>query len=488
MKNTFDSYRAVLRHVGHITMATGILMATPLLLVPFDPASGRWLLPFLGPSLGALGLGFALSRIPPGQARRLSVGQDAVIVSLVWTLAVLLSALPFYLGGLLDFTGSVFESVSGWSTTGLTVLDVEETPRIYLLFRSMLQFYGGVGLVLILVSALSETFGLNLYSAEGHPDRLLPNLLASSRLILTIYLGYMAAGTLLFRVLGMDTFDALNHSMTSLSTGGFTTRAASLGHFNSLPLELACILLMVLGATAFPAHLLLLTGRVRTFLQLGETRLFLFLLALSVPAMGFAALKDAYAGTGPWVRAALFQTVSALTTTGFSTVDLTRWHPFPIFVIILLMVVGGGAGSTAGGIKLFRVHLLLMSLLWTLKGRFSPPHGVVQHKVRRPEGPVPADAPLVEHAGAYALCYLLLLAGGTGVLLAYGYPLQEALFEYASALGTVGLSLGVTAPGAPAPVLWAETLGMLFGRLEIFVFFIAALRLTKDVRAWNKRE
>jgi len=158
--------------------------------------------------------------------------------------------------------------MSGWTTTGLSVIDVANAPKIFLIFRSIIQFFGGVGIVLIVVSALSESFGMTLFASEGHNDKLLPNIAKSARLILKIYSGYFIAGTLLYITFGMPIFDAVNHSMAALSTGGFSTETLSIGAYNSLAIELVTVILMLLGSTNFYANMILVQGKFRDFSDL----------------------------------------------------------------------------------------------------------------------------------------------------------------------------------------------------------------------------
>ncbi len=174
------------------------------------------------------------------------------------------------LAGMLNFTQAYFEAMSGWTTTGLSVVDVTKAPMLFLFFRSVMQFFGGFGIVLVVVSALSESLGMRLYTAEGHNDKLLPNLAKSARMILKIYVGYFIAGTVLYVIFGMPVFDAVNHCMAALSTGGFSTKADSIGAYNSLPIELVTVILMLLGETNFFANMLLVRRKFRAFFRLGD--------------------------------------------------------------------------------------------------------------------------------------------------------------------------------------------------------------------------
>lgn len=481
-----DEYRLVLGYLGVLTMIIGIITLIPLVMLLAFPNESQLAFNFVIPGTTAVIVGYLMSRgVDLNKKYKLSLSQDAVIVVLTWGIACLFSSIPWLLSGQLNFTQAYFESVSGWTTTGLSVIDISQTPNIYLFHRSINLFFGGVGLVLVMVSALSATFGLRLYNSEGHSDRLLPNLLKSSRLIMTIYAGYILAGTLLYIFYGMNWFHAINNSIASVSTGGFGMTANSIGEYKSLPIELITIVLMILGATNFAANVLLFKKEnFKYFFRQSEWKFSLLLLGIGTPLLMFSSLKLLYESMGETFRIALFQAVSALTTTGFSTVSFSDWSAFPILILIILMIIGGGTNSTAGGMKQYRVYLMLKNFIWELRKKFKSNNLVNEDYYIRPDGKTYIQSIHITEASNYAFIYIVCLFIGTLILTFHGYPFQDSLFEFASALGTVGLSVGISMPTAPTVVLWAEIIGMLFGRLEIYVFFIALIKMMKDVKSY----
>lgn len=481
-----DEYRLVLGYLGVLTMIIGIITLIPLVMLLAFPNESKLAFNFVIPGITAVIVGYLMSRgVDLNKKYKLSLSQDAVIVVLTWGIACLFSSIPWLLSGQLNFTQAYFESVSGWTTTGLSVIDISQTPNIYFFHRSITQFFGGVGLVLVMVSALSATFGLRLYNSEGHSDRLLPNLLKSSRLIMTIYAGYILAGTLLYIFFGMNWFHGINNAIAAVSTGGFGVTINSIGEYQNLPVELVTIILMVLGSTNFAANLLLLKKEsFKRFFRQSELKFSLLLMGIGIPLFMFSSLKLLYESMGETFRIALFQTVSALTTTGFSTVSFSDWSAFPILILIILMIIGGGTNSTAGGMKQYRVYLMLKNFIWELRKKFKSNNLVNEDSYIRPDGKIYIQPIHITEASNYAFIYIVCLFMGTLILTFHGYPFQDSLFEFASALGTVGLSVGITLPTAPTVVLWTEILGMLFGRLEIYVFFIALIKMMKDVKSY----
>ncbi|MCL6598320.1 MAG: TrkH family potassium uptake protein [Alicyclobacillus macrosporangiidus] len=472
----------VLKFIGVMHMFVAGVIFLPFFLLLFYPEELNYAICFLLPAGLAWVVGFLLSKIYVPGDYRLSIGYDAIIVVGIWILATLFSAFPFMLAGMLYFTQAYFEAMSGWTTTRLSVIDVPNAPKLFLFFRSVIQFFGGVGIVLIVVSVLSESSGMRLYTSEWHNDKLLPNLAKSARMTLKIYSGYFLAGTLLYVTFGMPIFDAINHSMTSLSTGGFSTEFLSIGKYDSIAIELITVILMLLGAINFYAHFLIIWREFRAFFRLGETKLILFIIGVVVPIVAVMSLLTVYRSLSSALRISFFNVVSALTTTGFATVNYDNWPESALLVMIMLMIIGGGIGSTAGGIKLGRINLLVKQIGWSVRRKFMPERMVNKPVTYRPNGKTVISSELYSDSANYALTYLAILFVGTLILVGSGYSLQDSLFEFSSALGTVGLSVGLTTINTPPLVLWTMTFGMLFGRIEIFVIFSAIIKIMFKIK------
>jgi trk system potassium uptake protein len=411
----------------------------------------------------------------------LTIQEGGIIVLLAWAGAILFSALPFLITGQLNFTQAIFESTSGWTSTGLTVVDVTQTPRAFLLWRSIIQFVGGAGFSVIIHSAIIGPLGLGLFNAEGRSDKLLPNVTQSAKMIMVILISYTVAGVILYMLAGMNWFDAVNHSLTALSTAGFSTQPNSIGEFDRLSIELVSIILMILGGISFAAHYVLLNRHVKSFFQITELRLLFVLMLIYIPILTFLSLNQVYQDSSIALRRGVFQLVSALTTTGFSTVDLKTWNVFSRDLLLLPMLIGAMAGATSGGIKLYRFMILLKSLVWNIRGYFLPRRVVRENIVIRPEGPFFLKKNSIIETTNFVTLYFLFLVVGTTILMFYGHTLSDSLFEMASGLGGVGLSIGITAPDAPAIILWTLIVSMVMGRLEFFVLFFASIKIIKDI-------
>lgn len=473
----------IIGYTGVILIGLGIVLLLPLLILPAYPQEIYTAKYFLLSAAITIIIGIVAARkLKSEKTTSLTFQEGGVIVILSWFITALLSTLPFILSGMLNFTQATFEAVSGWTTTGLSVVDVTEAPNTFLLWRSIMQFFGGAGLSVVMVSAIIGPNGQGLYNAEGRTDKLLPNVRKSTKLIMTIYSGYVVSAIILYILAGMHWFDAINHAIAALSTGGFSTKEDSIGAFNSLPIEMITIVLMLLGTTNFGVHFLLLKGQFKAVFKSGEVRFLGFLLALAIPIVTFGALYTFYGTIGKAFRIASFEMITALSTTGFSIVGYEEWPLAAVFIMIILMIIGGGAGSTAGGLKLYRVYLLLKSLWWELKSYELPAKAIRKNYVWRSEGKYYVEQSHIIQTANFALIYMITYFIGVTIFLFYGYPLKESMFEFASTLGTVGLSVGLTSPDAPIGILWTQSAGMMLGRLEFIVIFFASIKLIRDVK------
>jgi trk system potassium uptake protein TrkH len=342
-----------------------------------------------------------------------------------------------------------------------------------------MQLAGGAGLAIIMLAAIAGPVGPGLYIAE-RSGQLVPHVRRSAKLIMVIYAGYALGGVLAYWLAGMNLFDAINHAFPAVSTGGFSTQPESIGHWDSAVIESVSIVLMLLGNLNFLTAYWLLHGKFKAVYRNGEVRL----MAVLIPACALVLLllvcRGIYPTLSKSVRVAIFETISALTTTGFSTVSYGNWKSIGVFVLTVLMLIGGGTCSTAGGIKQYRVYLLFKALWWELRRPLLPRTTVVENYVWQGEQKDFINDERIRQVATFLFLYLVTYTVGSSILAVHGYGIGESLFEFASALSTVGLSVGVTTAGSPPLALWTETLGMFLGRLELFIVFVSLAKIARD--------
>jgi trk system potassium uptake protein TrkH len=456
--------------VGWLLLVAGLFMVVPGLAAAVHEEP---LLPWLATMGLAVGCGAAMVRGFRTDDRRIRPRDGFLVVAGAWAVVSILGALPYMFTGVLGPADAFFESASGITTTGSTVIgDVTVIPRGLLLWRALSQWLGGMGIILFTIAILPllGIGGMQLFKAEVPgpvADKVQPRLANTARSLWGIYVGLTAAEFGLLRWAGMSSYDALCHALTTLATGGFSTRNTSVGEFGSPLIEWIIIVFMLMAGINFVLHYRVLVGRGREVLKDAELRYFLAVLA-TVTAVFTAVIHDAGDRWLDSLRLAAFQTVSLVTTTGYCTADFELWPPLAHMVIVVLLVLGGMSGSTGGGVKSLRTLLALRSLRATLN-RLIHPHAVRPVKY----GGQVVDESVLSGIWAFLTAYLLLALVGAAVVAGFGANVETAFTASLTAIGNVGPGLGSV--GAydnfahlQEPVKLVLAVLMLFGRLEIF--------------------
>ena len=495
MKKIASGYRLIFGYLGIFLAMAGLIILLPLILlvVPSFRDDVQYLPHFLIPGLSMLIGGILLFFLLLWGREKAKLGkhQDSVLLILLWLVSIVVSAIPFFLTGKMNITESIFESTSGYASVGLTRLPDELfNSHIFTFYRAVLQFFGGVGLVLIVTSAISDRYGLKLYTAEGHNDKVIPNLAKSARIILSMYVGFIALGTVALIIAGVDWFDALTHSISSIATGGFSSKVNGMAGYsgNQIAIETITCVLMVLGATNFVLHFMLLMGKFKKVGKDIEIRTFGIIILIFVPLMFFAFLTSFNDLTGAnytpleSIRYGTFTFLSCITTTGYSNVPIGAAIPsVALLLLTICNVIGGGMGSTAGGVKFFRLGLACKSYYWTLKERLSPRRLIYPTYISRCGEEKELSRGDSSEAFGYILLYILVMLVGAFLVSILGsYDFGTALFEFSTALSGTGLSSGISAT-ANIPVMWVLNVGMFLGRLEILVVYYALFRMVRDL-------
>ena len=454
---------------GKMMVLEGMILFVPLIVIPFYPGEAKLSVIFLIPACLSVMAGLFVCRYGK------QIGNSSRLVVFSWFYGILLAAVPFLMYGDVTPVQALFESVSGFTTTGLSVLDVEKLPHTFLFYRAFLQYVGGLGFIMTMLLFVQEKDSAVLYQAEGHPDRLMPGIGKTAKVIGTMYGFFLLIGTVFYTIFGMPLFDSIVHTMCALSTGGFSNRMDSIGYYNSLPIECITVILMLIGTTNFSLLLLLFKGRIRDFSKASEMRFLGGLVVITVPILSeFLVAGGKTLGEG--IRLSIFNAFSALSTTGYATCSYNDWPETALAVMIFLMIIGGGLGSTAGGIKLARVCILMKNLVRNIRKKMVPDRTVLLTYYHRGTEKELLENEQIEEASTYAGCYVLIYILGTVLLTFFsGCTLVQGAFEFASSLGTVGLSIGVTNSNTSTICLLIEIVGMVLGRLEIFVIFKAFL-------------
>jgi trk system potassium uptake protein TrkH len=437
--------------------------------------SGEPVLAYLVSALTALvfGLPLALSARSPDRGMRIRDG--FLVVSGAWVLASVFGSIPYFASGTLGPADALFESVSGFTTTGSTVMTkIESAPRALLLWRSLTQWVGGMGIVVFAVAVLPllGIGGMQLFKAEVPgpiTDKLTPRVSDTARRLWAVYVGITSLAFVSLMIAGMPPFDAINHAFTVLATGGFSTRSASIGSFGPA-VQWVVIVFMLAAGINFVLHYQLVTGRPRAVLQ--DTEFRFFLLAVTVLVAAFVWILWGSSGPDEVLRGSAFQVVSLITTTGYGTADYEFWPQLAQLLVFPLLVLGGMAGSTAGGIKSLRVLLGLRALGATL-ARIIHPHLVARVHYRGR----PVSDEVVSGVGVFFVAYLVVAMVAAITVGSAGYDVVTCVSTALTAVGNVGPGLGEVGPSDdfahfPSYVKIVLSLAMIAGRLEIFTVLV----------------
>jgi trk system potassium uptake protein len=469
-------FRPVLFVVGTLLLALAGAMVIPALIEVLY-GSPEWRA-FVFAAAATMFVGGALVLATYSERAKLGLRQAFLMTGLCWLSAALFSSLPFVLMTIpLSFTDAFFEAMSGITTTGSTVMiGLDHAPRGILLWRALLQWFGGIGIIVTALAVLPmlQVGGMQLFRMESsdRSDKALPRAGQLAAWIAGLYL----ARTLMLWIAGMSLFDAVAHAMTTLATGGFSTSDKSIGAYPDPAIHWIITLGMIAGSLPFALYMQAARGYARPLLQDTQVRWFLgtlgaVILALSVGQMLFTTEDFLTA-----LHLSVFNATSIMTGTGYATSEYDHWGSFAPAVFFVIMFIGGCAGSTTCGIKIFRFQILFGAAIVQLK-RLVQPRGVfIAYYNRRP-----ISAEVVESVMAFSLVYAAGFATLTIALSFMGLDFLTSTSGAATAISNVGPGLGdIIGPSGtfvalPAAAKWALAIGMLFGRLEFFTILVLLL-------------
>lgn len=436
--------------------------------------------------------GTLLMFITRGHKKEVKKREGYIIVTFGWLFMSLSGMLPYIFSGAIpSVSNAFFETISGYTTTGATILsEIESLPKGILFWRSTTHWIGGMGIIVLAIAILPllGIGGMQLFAAEApgpSADKLHPRITDTAKRLWIIYVGFTAVETILLKLAGMSFFDAINHALSTLSTGGFSTKNASVAHWNDQPLiQWIIITFMFIAGTNFVLSYFAFKGKIQRILMDEEFRLYAFFI------VGFAAITAAviyfnaeftlssidhpmvWGRAESSIRHGLFQVLAVVTTTGFITADYTMWTPFLTVIFFGLMFLGGSAGSTSGGIKIVR-HLLTIRNAFVEFKRTLHPNAILPVRYNNRS----VSRSIIFNILAFFILYMLSWIIGASVLGAMGLDFRTALGGSASALGNVGPAFGGLGPvdnygWLPLGAKWWMAFLMLIGRLELFTVLI----------------
>lgn len=450
--------------LGLIMVGIGVVTLIPIFIALIYGESHY--LSFLIPSSFSIFLGLGLRKLFEGKGGNIRLKHGMIIAALAWLWAALIGSLILMSATNINFLNAYFESMSAWTGSGLTIfLNVEILPKSVLFLRSIEQWIGGLGVVIVVIGILIRpgTAAARLYKSEAREEKIKPSILGTVKTIWWIYIFYTVLGIILYSLAGMSLFDAINNTFTNLATGGMSIKNDNIGAYGSNIIYIITIILMFIGGTSFLVHYRLLTGKVKSVIkdiQFQASLIIIFIFALLlILNTKFIPIE------------AVFNVVSALSCTGSSISPqnvMIAWPQYAKIILIACMVIGMAAGSTTGAIKLIRIITVIKGLYWELLRIVGPAGSVIPRKISNK----PVTDVEIREASSYVFIYLTFIFISWLVFVQYGYDALNSLYEICSAQGNVGLSMGITSPSMPQIPQAFLIFNMWIGRIEIIPILV----------------
>jgi len=472
-----NNYKTVFFAIGVLLIILGTFMLIPFFVqFLYDENSGAFL--FSASATVFVGILLMLTNIE--ENRKLNLQQAFLLTTLSWLSIAIFGCLPFLLSGIgLTFVDSFFESMSGITTTGSTIItNLDSTPKSILIWRAILQWLGGIGVIVMAITILPllNIGGMQLFRMESSDtaEKILPKTREVTLMISIIYLSLTLFCGIAYWSVGMNIFDSISHSMTTIATGGFSTYSNSIGHFQNPKIEIVSIVFIILGSIPFIAYLKFVKGDKRIFFKDVQIKGLIYILFFSVFLMFvYLILNNKELNFFENLRISTFNVVSVLSGTGYVTADFSTWGKFPLIFFLFLMFIGGCAGSTTCGIKIFRFQILGRFILNQIK-KLVYPHGVFSIKYNNEK----ISNPFIYSVITFIFLYFFIFFILSIILSLNGSDFITAISGSASAISNVGPGLGdIIGPNGnfsdlPTFSKLSLSFGMLLGRLELFAVLV----------------
>ncbi len=472
-----SNYKTVFFTLGILQIILGIFMLIPIFVQFFFKEIDS---SFFGASIITIIFGtlFFLSNLD--HDKKLNLQQAFLLTALSWLSIAIFGALPLIFSEVnFSFTNAFFESMSGITTTGSTIIaNLEEMPKGILFWRAILQWLGGIGIIVMAITLMPimNVGGMQLFkiSNSDSSEKILPKSKEIALRLIYIYSCLTTLCAISYKILGMNTFDSITHSMTTIATGGFSNYNESIGFFNSFPIEISAMIFIILGSLPFIAYIKFLNGNRKIFFSDIQIRTFLKIILISILILSIYLFLDKSSELN--IRTILFNVISILTGTGYVNAQFDNWGGFPLIIFIGLMFIGGCAGSTTCGIKIFRFQILYSFVLNQLK-KIIYPRGIFVLKYNQS----PVDDKFTASIISFIYMYLVIFFAITALLSLTGLDFITSISGAATSISNVGPGLGSTIgpngnfSSLPDISKWILSFGMILGRLELFAILVLFL-------------
>ena len=474
-----SNYKTVFLALGILQIILGVSMIIPIAAqIIYDQLDSS----FIGAAIITIIFGFLFFLSNLTQDKKLNLQQAFLLTALSWLSVAIFGSLPFIFSSLqLSITDAFFESMSGITTTGSTIItNLNDCPKAILLWRAILQWLGGIGIIVMAITLMPimNVGGMQLFkiSSNDASEKILPKSKEITLSLILIYLVLTILCSFFYKVFGMNYFDSLTHSMTTIATGGFSNYNQSIGYFNNASIEITAIIFIILGSLPFIAYIKFLNGDKKIFFSDNQIKLFIKIILFSILILFIYLTIINKNFSEISLRSVSFNVISILTGTGYVTKGFDSWGSFPLIFFIILMFIGGCAGSTTCGIKIFRIKILYEFLINQLK-KIIYPRGIFIIKYDDNN----IDDKFIASIISFIYLYIIIFFIITALLSLSGLDFVTSISGAATSISNVGPGLGTTiGPSGnfytlPDISKWILSLGMILGRLELFAILLLFL-------------
>lgn len=471
---------------GYICILIGLFMIIPIICAIIYNDHPRYLNSFTMSSIISITIGFLLwVGFSKKNITHLSLKGSLIFVLSIWGTTALFAGLPYFISGELNILDSFFEGMSGITTTGFSLLNYGNYPHSIAIWQSLTQWFGGLGIIVLLLVVVPSSVSLKrLYFAEGRTEQMTPNIKHTTMIFIKLYLMLTSIGIMLYLLAGLDLFDAICYCFCGIATGGFSIHPLDVSFFQRPIIQFITIFIMILGGLNFVVQYRVIKGEWRNLYKDVEIKAFVFLVVTASILVGLSLYFQGFYNHNllTIARHSLFQVVSVITSTGFSSTSIDYWPPFCYYILILLMFSGSSICSTSGGIKLYNIVILFKAIWWEVKGMILPKNTVIIKKVFHDNKYRDVSNTTIKTILIYVIAYILIFIASFMIIILFCNDFQTAFTLTAASLGNTGLAPTYLSVTTPITVKIVMIIDFWAGRIGVWPLLLSIVYVTNMIQ------
>ncbi|RAP52344.1 MAG: hypothetical protein BZ133_01460 [Methanosphaera sp. SHI613] len=468
-------------YTGYVSIVLGLFMIIPIICAYIYNDPDIYLHSFIISAVINITVGVLLYFIFNTKSiTNLSLKGSLIFVMSIWGFASIFASLPYFISGDLSFVDAFFEGMSGITTTGFSMYDVYTFPYSISIWRCLIQWFGGLGIIFLLLVIVPSSVSLKrLYFAEGKTEQMTPNIKHTATIFIKVYLILTALAISLYLLAGLDLFDSICYSFVGIATGGYSIHPEHINNFTNPIIQAITIIVMLMGGTNFIVHYRIMKGNWRKLHKDVEIRAMFAIIVLATIVIAISLYINGLYGQNVVLifRHSLFQVVSILTSTGFLSTDINIWTPFSYYVLVLLMFTGGAVCSTAGGIKIYNILVMFKAIWWETQQMFLPTNTVIKRKIYHDQRKREISKDAIRTILVYIIAYMLLFIVSTLIVLMFSKNLEISTTVVAASIGNTGVAPSYISPSNPLIVKIVLIIDFWAGRIGVWPLLLSIVYL-----------